>query len=538
MYRLLIVEDEEFLRKSLCVMIDWQGLGIQVAGAVENGGEALRFLQEQGMERPVDIVLTDIRMPVMDGLELAGELQSRYPGIKTVLYSAYSEFSFAQKGIEYGVSGYLLKSQDEEEIENYFREMCHRMQKEAAQPNAASSGDGFWKKRESLSDRLLAGVSTEKAEAAIREGALCKLDLSRSPAAVALFELDESAMLREELGGLGMRQLHKFLAEQVLARLEWQGLGQLLQFGEPVIALWTDFSAGWPSRLRRLHQELSEELKSFETGAPVTLTVAVGTPSPSLSGLPESWEKARERLSKRFFLGAGLVLDSSCSLSVDGPPELSPAEIRTALQEAETLCRCRDLPGLLAFLESLKQSWKARAVTDRSAANWFGVKLLSAAASSDVPEEAATSLVSRSGELVRLISRSDTLDSLFEQLNLACGELLEGAPAAFRQQKKLVEKAIRFLQENYTSDISLERTAAYVCVHPVHLSRLFRQETGQTFKNMLTQLRMEKAKELLRNLDLRVYEISESVGYKKPRYFSELFKEVTGMTPLEYREKC
>ena len=134
MYRLLIVEDEEFLRKSLCVMIDWQGLGIQVAGAVENGGEALRFLQEQGMERPVDIVLTDIRMPVMDGLELAGELQSRYPGIKTVLYSAYSEFSFAQKGIEYGVSGYLLKSQDEEEIENYFREMCHRMQKEAAPP--------------------------------------------------------------------------------------------------------------------------------------------------------------------------------------------------------------------------------------------------------------------------------------------------------------------------------------------------------------------------------------------------------------------
>ncbi len=532
MYRLLIVEDEEFLRKSLCAMVDWESAGIQIAGAVENGREALRFLSENGQ---TDFVFTDIRMPVMDGLELAGELQNRYPNIKTVLYSAYSEFAFAQKGIEYGVSGYLLKSQDEEEIAAYFRELCRRMEEETQSPSSAEKG--FWETREALSNRLLNGISLEDEQKAILEGGDCKLDLKNGPLAAALFELDETPMLREELGGLGLRQLHKFLAEQVLSRMEMQGMGHLLQFGEPVIALWKDFSTDWPDRLRALHKALCEDLKSFEAGAPVTLTIAIGPPVQRISDLPSSWSGAKERLEKRFFLGPGLVLDSNSRI-----PDVKPESntVLPVLQEAETLCRCQDLPGLLAFLEQLKVKWKTGAFVDRNTANWFGVQLLQQLSSMhNSPPHARdeSALAARSGDLARLITRSETLDSLFDQLAAACKELLDDSPAASLQQKKLIEKAIRFLQENYISDISLERTASYVAVHPVYLSRLFRQETGQTFKNMLTQLRISKAKELLRDPNRRVYEISEMVGYKKPRYFSELFKEITGMTPLEYLEK-
>ena len=368
MYRLLIVEDEEILRKSLCAMVDWGFAGIQVAGAVENGREALRFLRENGQ---TDFVFTDIRMPVMDGLELAGELQSRYPGIKTVLYSAYNEFSFAQKGIEYGVSGYLLKSQDEDEIAAYFRELCRRMEAETQAP--ASAGSGFWETREALSNRLLKGVSPDEEQQVIREGAGCKLKLEDGPMAVVLFELDEVAMLREELGSMGLRQLHKFLAEQVLSRMEMQGMGHLLQFGEPVIALWKDFTADWPDRLRALHEALYEDLKSFETSAQARLTIAAGPPVQEISSLPISWEGAKRRLESRFFLGPGLVLDKNTGFPEAAP---CPESALPALQEAETLCRCRDLPGLLSFLEELKNKWKTGAFADRNTANWFGVQLL------------------------------------------------------------------------------------------------------------------------------------------------------------------
>ena len=97
---------------------------------------------------------------------------------------------------------------------------------------------------------------------------------------------------------------------------------------------------------------------------------------------------------------------------------------------------------------------------------------------------------------------------------------------------------MQYIRSNYPKQILLEDVASHVNLHPVYLSRLFKSEIRKTFKSVLTEIRIEKAKKLLvSNLDNKVYEISELVGYEKPRYFSSLFKNMTGLTPLEYREK-
>jgi two-component system sensor histidine kinase YesM len=257
MYRLLFVEDEDIIRKVFPNIIDWASAGIEISGTARNGQEALKLLETD----KVDIVLTDIRMPVMNGLELADRIKRRYPAIKTILLTAYSEFEYARKGIEYGVYGYLLKSIGEEEVTAYFRD---------------------------LKDTL--------------------------------------------------------------------------------------------------YRERPQEL-----------------------------------------------------------PEAGKAAV----------------PGH----------------------------------QDDIPD--------------RIMGHT----------------------------KKIIDKVVKYLYDNYSRDISLDEAAAYVNVHPVHLSRLFRQELNQTFKYVLTAIRIEKARELLAASNLKVYEVSQAVGYKKPRYFSELFKGVTGLTPLEYREK-
>ncbi|MNV77781.1 Arabinose operon regulatory protein [compost metagenome] len=105
------------------------------------------------------------------------------------------------------------------------------------------------------------------------------------------------------------------------------------------------------------------------------------------------------------------------------------------------------------------------------------------------------------------------------------------------KNRRIVDEALAYIKKNYAEQISLEELARYVNVHPVHLSRLFSKDLGNTFKYLLTEARMEEAKRLLKDINYKVYEISTMVGYEKPRYFSELFRNVTGLTPLEYREK-
>jgi two-component system response regulator YesN len=136
MYKILVVEDEEIMRNGLVTSTDWKSLGFEMAGAACNGEEALDILGKTD----VDIVLTDIRMPVMDGLSLAKEIHSRYPKIKTILLSAYSEFEYAKKGIEYSVYGYLLKSDSESEFERYFSTIAEVLDKES-QDNSSTKNN-------------------------------------------------------------------------------------------------------------------------------------------------------------------------------------------------------------------------------------------------------------------------------------------------------------------------------------------------------------------------------------------------------------
>lgn len=529
MYRLLIVEDEELIRKSLCVLIDWEGIGITVAGAVENGAQALAFIERN----PVDIVMTDIRMPVMDGLELACELQSRYPQVKTILCSAYSEFAYARKGIEYGVYGYLLKSQDDEEMEEYFRQLCQKLDRESAYrlPDGKGSRPDFWEHREALACLLQAGESPARLQ---QEAARCRIGLEGLPMAALWFHLDNAALLREELGGAGMRRLEKLLEEQLLFAMEWQGQGYLLKTEDGPLALWKDFAAGWQERLGGLRCTLCRELHAMEATTQAGLTAVMGLPASTLEALPQSFVSVKDTLRCQLYLGGGQML-----LAEEHPfeeREVSAEDSARRLQQAQRLCHERDAAALCQLLEETCREWAARQVTLRQPVELFAARFVLLLADAAGRQEGQA----RSSELLHTLSGLDTLEGIFSRLQLAVEELLpppgQEAPQA-KQPKKLVEKALAFMRQNYAGDISLERTAAYVNVHPVHLSRLFRQETSQTFKGILTQLRIDAAKEMLCDLDLRIYEISERVGYQKPRYFSELFKEATGMTPLEYREK-
>lgn len=517
-YRLLIVEDEELLRRSLCVMIDWESLNVEIVGTVENGVKALEFL-ESG---PADIVMTDIRMPVMDGLELAGEIQSRFPQTKTVLCSAYDEFEFARKGIAYGVYGYLLKSQEEEEIEAFFRQMLARLEAERSLNAQGEDDVTLWEQRE----RLAALLQSKPYSANMVESLLpdCRIYSSARGMSAVLAHLDEPGFLREELGDIAVRQLVKVMGEQLLEQVEWEKKGYLLHTGETALLLWDGDCE--ESSLVALQEGVVRELRAVEGTLPITLTLSC-----SDAGQVEQWgsslRTAETLLKTGFFRGPGQVLTGSAEPEMNALPA---ARIQEELAKAEAYLSARDTAGLRAQLDRLAEEWEAAKITDAGAVRGFALHI-----AERFREMSPQDAMAERADYVRLFANRESIRTILN----AAAEIAEqtAPPGEERQQRRIVQRVRGYLEEHYAEDISLERAAALVSVHPVHLSRLFRQETGETFKAALTGIRMRRAKELLREIDLRVYEISEQVGYRKPRYFSELFKSETGMTPLEYRER-
>jgi YesN/AraC family two-component response regulator len=140
--------------------------------------------------------------------------------------------------------------------------------------------------------------------------------------------------------------------------------------------------------------------------------------------------------------------------------------------------------------------------------------------------------------LIKAVGFCDTIGCALRQLELFLTEVMVLLSDNFAHNSRIIEEALQYIRSNYPKQILLEDVASHVNLHPVYLSRLFKSEIRKTFKSVLTEIRIEKAKKLLvSNLDNKVYEISELVGYEKPRYFSSLFKNMTGLTPLEYREK-
>ncbi len=537
MYRLLIVEDEEIIRKALPIIFDWESIGIKVAGTAANGVEALKFLERES----VDIVLTDIRMPVMNGLELACEIKSKYPRMKTILLSAYDEFEYARKGIEYGVYGYLLKSSDEDEIKKYFIKLKENLDKELMLDSvgyAASDGSNFWMKREEFIKSILKGDVSKNKDEIIREGRKYKMRLAASGYNVILVQIDELEILADVVGEQGIRHIRKMLAEQLLDNVEWQNYGFVSNLDDIMCIIWTSSVSDFRGCLDKLFSDIGDELSLYDIERKIDMTWSVGSQQHDILSLPESYADAKRALQYKIYLGGGRIIYSQ-DFSRDKCNELTLEKIDEFAGQVIFLLDNHQIQRVLGLLDEIEEYLVSNKVRNKEKINVLLMKIM--VALSDMAGKVnlySRHLVEKAGYLMRTISRYETIYAAFEQLKVFAAELAEAAGEKYPSHAmRIVDKAMDYILNNYKENITLEDVAKYVNVHPVHLSRLFKQELDKNFKHIITEIRVAKAKELLKNPSLKVYEIAQAVGYRKPRYFSDLFKEFTGITPLEYRGK-
>ena len=511
--RVLIVDDEPIIRKGLKGFIEWEKEGLALEADCANGMEALEILQS----RPIDILITDIKMPVMDGLQLTRKALEINPNMKVVLISSYGEFDYVREGMKYGAVDYLLKPTLEVDefvsVLKRCQDMLQRNRKRAAEKESYNR-HAVMRERKKLEHDIIRLLASNQTEFSFQD-ILGKQDCSY----VCAFVMPDGLDASQELYG----KLHvSVIYEDIQASFyEAFGKGSAPMFaGEGLFLVYPD-SEGTEETAAAFKRLIETELN---------MSVTIGyTVEPETEVVEHSLRRSREAGWRRFYEGTGRIYKwrnpGSGEDAAGGPAEMNMhavlETIRTSRHHA-------------AVMESMISRWRSGGLSPEQVRK-EAYELLSAFAYSD--GDSKSSVV----DCRDAIWRCETMDRLEASVRGWIEELEH--PGMLRLTDKgghsgqLVTKAIEYIMLHYREELTLQDVADSIHVSKSYFSNLFKKQTGQNFIDYLIDLRLHEAKRLLAHDDCKIYEVAEKSGFNDVKYFSKLFKKITGMTPMEYREK-
>lgn len=523
-----MVDDEEEIRKGISRKIDWSALGFQLVGEAENGADALELAEQL---RP-DVVLTDIKMPFMDGLTLCRHLQSLLPATQLVVFSGFDDFELARQAIGLHVSGYILKpinaSELSEVLESLRRQMdAQRDERQNVEALRRRYEESLPVMRELFFSRLLDGWI--KPDQVRERAARYDISLPNGRWTVALIQVgengDDSGTAKNELTLFSVRA---FVSENF--SLDGYDIRPVLY--KDAVALPACLGQG--GDVYRFMSELDRIVSLARSYLGLVLTVGVGRPCEGVETLSQSALQAMSALEYRLLMGPGRVIylgdlepDTSVSLSFDEDDEralTSVVKLGTGEQVEDCVARMMRRVGqaglslnqchvffleLLAFLIRLTRSVNIPQKTVFGEGFSGGVQLTDFHSLKDLEDWCRERFLRLRDALNR--QRTDTASNL-------------------------VEKAKEYIRSNYAEkDLSVETLCSYLHLSPAYFSTVFKRETGTGFAAFVTEVRMEAASRMLRETDDKTYLIAEHTGYDDPNYFSYVFKRHFGMSPSQYR---
>ncbi|MDI4644334.1 response regulator [Cohnella hashimotonis] len=500
MLNVVIVDDEPIIRLGIKASIEWERLSLRFAGEYANGAEALNALRET----PADILITDIKMPLMDGLELTRQAKALRPSTKVILISSYNDFDYVRQGIVLGAKDYILKATMEPEELNRIIGGCVEAIREETE--TAHKLDLYRKGEDMLSRRQLEQdmrrLLAQEQEGLEREFAV-RFEAGYLLVRAALDRLDD---LLQQYGQLHVGLLMDDLKD-VFYRQCPDGIGFVSGEGELLLLL--DRRSASAGRVAQLKEKLE-----LESG----VSLSVGYME---RRSPGSWsascEWTRQVYDRRFFDGAGGIHAGDQAEVGKGREDGDQERIGSHVDESGLR-----IPEWLRKWERMKYDMKR---VKREASDLFSrlfVRRL----------EPALLLA-----YYQQFMKAETLPELGELLEngMRDGEQLPHVERTSVSQL-IIHKAMAYIRERYTQELTLQMVADHVHISRNYFSVLFKKQTQLNFIDYIIQLRIAKAKELLGDRSAKVYEVAELTGFNDVKYFSKLFKKMTGSTPVDYRD--
>ena len=530
MIRLIVVDDEVWIRERIAKEVPWETIGVEVVGTAEDGEEALEMIRE----RQPDVVITDIRMPEIDGIELLKQAREISEDMKVILLSGYNDFTYAKSALSYGAFDYVLKPVEDEDLMQVVERAVRKLEEErqhvqnyqSLQEKATLAGQVL---KEKILLDLLYGDYYDGKEASRGEYFNAE---TLFPEAV---KKDRHRCVLVMINNLVSEPERR---RNDLYRIDAAFCAVLEKYGETARAYngnrkaWVyilSYDRGTEDIERNLLDDLKKAQDSFQKDG-LSLSVGVGEATDDFYSISYAYQTVKSLMKYRSWTGNDRIIYDSSNLVMEMKEAGGYQTDRLA-----SLLRKGDYEGAEKELTDIYRMVKEHIPSGQLSA---ACRLISI----DVENEFYQFFKHTTGKDNAHLFRIEFWNAVDEIRDES--QMLDLIRRFHKEKKenrnksrKIAMRAEEYIYSNYDKAISLNDVASSLDLNPSYLCRVFREEEGISLVTFLRNYRMEKAASLLRETEYKISEISTMVGYENQQYFNKVFKAEKGISPTGYREK-
>lgn len=535
---ILVVDDEEIIRNGICRKINKLLPDIKLIYKAENANDAIEIIQKYHPQ----VVITDIRMPEVDGLQFIATAKKIVPELKFIIISGFQDFKYAREALKLGVEDYLLKPIENKQLQDIMVKLKDKLEEEFIKKSLLTEleskfNSNLWLLKNKYLTDLIYADRTSDINQILEDLNSINLMFSNKNNylifTIGLFKLNINSYINrfdiylEKYGVINM-------AEEVFS-----SLGNVIAFenikqeNQIVVIICSDHNLSTDDfNINRVCKKLINYIYDI---LKLSSTIGISNNFDNLISVSYHYMESYSAYMHKIVIGNDKVINIS---SVPSPNKITifiPDEVKLLLiNYLEEGSSKRATDTILNFFKSI----------DPLNLSYVNIKRiyieLIILFTKTVKESGGTfeTIFTEDITSEKFIQQYNSLEVLLKWIN-KCVEIVCAYIINLKKSngKKVIDKIIHFINNNYYSDINLNDLAAKYFLNSNYLCQLFKSEIGENFTDYLTQIRIEKAKELLINTELKSYKIAELVGYNNSRYFSEVFQKIVGSTPTNYRQK-
>ena len=527
LYNVMLVDDEAEVRESILCQIPWEELGFFVAADAENGEDAL---EKMAAAEP-DVIITDIQMPFMTGLEFIQKVREEYPGKEIVIFSGFSEFKYAQQAIRLDVKEYILKPVDKEELIGILRKIKAGLDRKMEQlRDTRSISENYMRNYSALKEQFFCDWMNPVRKVKNSEALLKKYGITDHMAEKWLGVLISVWGKKDENGNAIRLCVEKLFQNIFSEDYDYDIFSVSEEIG---ICFYMRRDQNLKDFLKLLDCAVKDGEKLFG----LTLTIGVGSEKYSLNQLPDSLREGKEALGYLLIMGRGRTIyiqdvePGRHDLLVFGSEEEN--ELIHAVKFASEEDMMETVEKLLKRLDGARISWRQY----QSYIMDLFYSLMRLIWQYGLDERRFFGYGEDGHEILMHMQNSEEILQFFTML---CKCIRTGLQEKREQDSgNIVREAKEYVEENYANpELSVEVMCEQLNLSQSYFSTIFKKGTGQNYVTYVREIRMKAAAELLNRTEDKTYIIAQKVGYTDPYYFSSVFKKTYGVSPNRYRKNA